>query len=317
MQRPRCLYFRDVTAELQPARARHGMRGGAADSTAPTPSSAPATSAWPPIPPISRWPWSRWTPSSCTRDGPDGERRIPVADFFRLPGDHAGPGTRPAAGRAHRRPSRCRPARTRAGLATSRSATGSPTSSRSPRRRWRSTSRAAPSARRRVAVGGVAHRAVAAARRRTRPGRHAGCARLWADAAARAADGAKPLSRQRFQGGTGQTRRRAPAAPPVAALHDVPAAAAESVVGAPMARVDGTAEGDRRRHATPPTTRCPTSSTPSLVCSTVASGSVDRIDSSAAATSTRRAAGAHRLQPGRSCPTTSAGWRSSVSPSPS
>ena len=52
----------------------------------------------------------------------------------------------------------------------------------------------------RVAVGGVAHRAVAAARRRTGAvGRHRESATLWAAAAAHAADGAKPLSDNGFK----------------------------------------------------------------------------------------------------------------------
>ena len=57
------------------------------------------------------------------------------------------------------------------------------------------------------------------------------------------------------------------------------------------------AEGDRARRGTPPTTRCPTSCTPSLVCSTVATGSVDRHRHDRGRTSSGRAAGDHRLQP--------------------
>ena len=74
-----------------------------------------------------------------------------------------------------------------------------------------------------------------------------------------------------------------------------------------MTRVDGGLKVTGKEPATPPTTRCPTSFTPSLVCSTVACGTVDRIDSRRGATSTGCAAGAHRLQRRRSCPTTSAG----------
>ena len=43
MQRPRCLYFRDVTADCNRRSPGSGLCGASAAATAPTPSSAPAT----------------------------------------------------------------------------------------------------------------------------------------------------------------------------------------------------------------------------------------------------------------------------------
>ena len=85
MQRPRCLYFRDVAAACNKRAARQPAARRSAASTALTPSWAPATTASPRTRPIWRWRSSRWTPSS----SPATARRAPHPDrrFFRQPGD--------------------------------------------------------------------------------------------------------------------------------------------------------------------------------------------------------------------------------------
>ena len=100
MQRPRCLYFRDVRpTAIGAAPARDARRSAA--STEPTPSSAPATSAWPRTHRIWRWRSSRWMRSSSPATRPANaaspRRLLPRAR------DHTRPGTRPAPGRADRR----------------------------------------------------------------------------------------------------------------------------------------------------------------------------------------------------------------------
>ena len=103
-----------------------------------------------------------------------GTRRIPLADFHRLPG--ATPHLETAAGRrrADHRGRAARPAGRGAAPATARCATGPPTPSpwsRSPRR-W--TSETAASSDVRLALGGVAHQAVAGVRGGAGPARRAG-----------------------------------------------------------------------------------------------------------------------------------------------
>ena len=75
---------RDVA--VQQARPGQRLRARWTASTAATRSSAPATTASPPIRPTSR---SRWSPStrSCTRAGPTASGPSPIDDFFLLPGD--------------------------------------------------------------------------------------------------------------------------------------------------------------------------------------------------------------------------------------
>ncbi len=83
-----------------------------------------------------------------------------------------------------------------------------------------------------------------------------------------------------------------------------PLRVANPAVGAPLARVDGPLKvtGGARYAADNPVADFVHAV---LVCSTVASGSVDRIDTGAAAGIVGRAAHPHRLSRRRSCPTTS------------
>ena len=63
MQRPRCLYFRDVSAACNRRTPGAGCAAMAA-VTAHTRFSVPANSVWPPTRRTSRWPWWLWTPPS-------------------------------------------------------------------------------------------------------------------------------------------------------------------------------------------------------------------------------------------------------------
>ena len=273
MQRPRCLYFRDVSAELQPAHTRVRAARRSAGSTAPTPSSAPATSAWPPIRPIWRWRW--WPSTRCviTRDA-DGDTAHPDRRLLPSARYHPGSGTRPAPGRTHRRRSRSRPGRRCGGRATSRSATGSPTSSRWPRRRSRSTSPA----------GRCAPRGSRSAAWRPCRGDCPPSSRPWSAArpspAAVARRGSPRRRRrqavvgQRFQGRTGATRRRASTRHRGGAAVTTPAPP-RCGRRQPVARVDGPLKvtGGARYAADNPV---PDFLHAVLVCSTVAARPVDR-----------------------------------------
>ena len=208
-----------------------------ADSIAPTPSSAPATSASPRTPRIWRSHWSRSTPSSSPAT-PPATAASPSRSSSASPGP---PPTRsttcgPASSSSA---SRCRPGRSSAGRATSRSATGSPTSSRSPRPRWHSTSQAAPSGR----LGWPSAEW---------PPCHGGCPQsngpligraagpdLWRAAAAHAADGAKPLSDNAFKVDLVQRVVARQLATVAESAVTYPQRLTTPAVGAPLARVDG------------------------------------------------------------------------------
>ncbi len=141
-----------------------------------------------------------------------GDRRIPIGQFFRLAGDHPGPGARPAARRTDRR---CR------GADRARDApVGLPEGPRQAvlrirldvcgggtRHRRRDRTRGAGGRRR----GG--HGAVATARGRTGRDRARGVTRSLAHGRRSCRRRRQAVVRQRFQGRTGATRRRTPTQP--------------------------------------------------------------------------------------------------------
>ena len=182
--------------ELQPARARHGMLGGGRTQPHPRHSRHQR--------PVRGDPSLRsgGRPRRARRRGSGPRQRRRPADPHRpvLPParDHPGPGARPAARRTHRR----RRGADRAGDASVGLPEGpGPAVLRvrprlgggGPRHRRRNGP-GRPGGRRRSG-----HRAVAAARRRAGRDRAAGEPRPVADAAAHAADGAKPLSDNAFK----------------------------------------------------------------------------------------------------------------------
>ena len=277
MQRPRCLYFRDVSAACN---RRTPGAGCAAHRRAQPHARDPRHQrrrAWPPTRPTSRWRSSRSTPSVITRDA-NGEKPIPVADFFRQPGntpDHEHnlrPGELITAVDVPPDP-RSR----RSGYLKVRDR--SPTSSRSPRRPCHSTSRR-HSAHRTVAAGGVGDGAVAAARRRAGPDRagRASAGRCGIAAAAAAADGAKPLSDNGFKVELIKrtVERQLATVAGDAMTHPLPAADSSRPTDGPRRRQ---AQGDRQAPLRGRQPGARTGVTRSLVCSTVARGAVDRIDS--------------------------------------
>ena len=86
MQRPRCLYFRDVSAACNRRTPGPAARRSEA-ATVPTRSSAPATPVSPRTRRIWRWRWSRSMRRS-SRATATGSAGFAVSDFFRSRGAH-------------------------------------------------------------------------------------------------------------------------------------------------------------------------------------------------------------------------------------
>ena len=129
MQRPRCLYFRDVTADCNRRSPAAGARRSAG-STAPTRSSATSDHCVATHPSDLAVAFVALDASSCTREARTATAASPSPTSFASPGSTP---DREHDLRTRRADHRCRdPDRTgaRAGPATSRCATGSPTSSR-------------------------------------------------------------------------------------------------------------------------------------------------------------------------------------------
>ena len=129
LQRTRCPYFQDVTKPCNKRRPGSGCPARAGDHRNLADPRRGRRPASPPTRPTWRWRWPPSTPSSCVQE-PDGERRVPVADLHRLPGDEPERDTVARARRAdHRRRAAAAGARPPA-RATARSATGRRTRSR-------------------------------------------------------------------------------------------------------------------------------------------------------------------------------------------
>ena len=276
---------------MQPAHAGHGLLGDRwAQPHARDPRRQRPVRGHPPV-------RSRGRAGRAGRRG-DRPRRRTANGGFRSPTSSVSPAPRrtrsttcgPASSSS---PSRCRPDRRCGARATSRCATGSPTSSPSPRRRWRldiaGGHRACRAGRGRRRGDG----AVATARRRTAPwsgGRRA--PELWTRRRGPRRRRREAAVGQRLQGGTGANAPSSVNSPPWRRCHDVPVADGRSRPSAnrsPGSTARLKVTGGAHYAADNPV---PDFVHAVLVCSTVARAPSTASTPTAAATTSRRAAGA-------------------------
>ena len=102
MQRTRCTYFRDVTADCNKREPGSGCAALRGLQPHPRDPRHLRRTAWPPTPPTSPWPSPRWR-RRVHLLGPDGERTCRLRRLPAAAGQHPEPRTGPAAGRVDHR----------------------------------------------------------------------------------------------------------------------------------------------------------------------------------------------------------------------